>query len=116
MSLSTDEAAELQQTVRRYLRGTNRDGDVDRMAQRIALNHAQGSRVVGFRRNGRELLVCEDDGADGRRTLAIDEVARDGRLHRTAIVWRGRDVAEWLAANHHYLEWIASEWRPLDTA
>ena len=111
MPQTTTQAAALQRRIRRYLLETGRDGDVDRMAQRIALEHARGSRVVGFRRDGRELFVREADGANGRCTLAIDEVTRDGRLNRTAVVWRGRDLDRWLAENHHYREWLAPDWR-----
>ncbi|WP_247729506.1 hypothetical protein [Halovivax limisalsi] len=111
MPLATDEAEALQGTIERYLRRADREGDVERMAQRIALAHGRGSRVVGFRRDGRELFVHEVADEAGPSTLAIVGVDRDGRLDRTATVWRDRDLRRWLEENHHYLEWIAPGWR-----
>lgn len=110
MSTVSTEAESIQAQVTRYLTDADRNGDADRMAQRIALAHSRGSRVVGFRRAGRELFVYEER-SDGANRLAIDAVARDGRLRRTATVWTGRSLESWLAENHHYLEWIAPRWR-----
>lgn len=110
MSLAADDPEAVQGQVERYLRRTDRVGDVERMAQQIALAHSRGRRVVGFRRGSRELFVHEVDD-EGVSSLAILRVGRDGRLDRTATVWRDRDLRRWLEANHHYLEWIAPEWR-----
>ena len=105
------EAEALQAQIRNYLRSVERVGDLDRIAQRIALQHSRGSRVVGFRRSGRELFVHEADRADGGNLLAMYQVERDGKLLQTGTVWKGKELDSWLDEHSFYLEWIAPEWR-----
>lgn len=101
------DSEDLQARIRTYLDTVDRSGDVDRIAQRIALRHSRGSRVVGFRRDGRELFVFDVD----RHELGIYQVERDGKLSPIGTVWRGNEVEPWLDEHSFYLDWIAPEWR-----
>ena len=99
----------IQRSVLAYLQTTDRPGDDVRTAQRLALAHSRGTRIVGFRRDGREVVVYET--GDGSNALTIYAVGRDGRLERTAVLWRGHDLERWLDEHRHYLDWIAPRWR-----
>ena len=88
--------------LRAYLDRVDRDGDRDRIAQRVALEQSRGSRVVGFRRRGREVFLYEEESGE----LGVFEVGRDGELVRVGLVWTGERLDEWLTENRHYLDLV----------
>ena len=102
MSLTTAEAETLQAAIRAYLDRVEREGDRERIAQRVALEQSRGSLVVGFRRRGREVFLYETVSGE----LGVYEVGRDGALVRVGLVWKGERLGEWLTENRYYLDWV----------
>lgn len=92
----------LQADLKAYLETIDRAIDDERAAQRLANRHARGSRVVGFRRRGHEVVLW----AAGDRVLTIHEVRRNGELLRIGTIQLNRDLSRWLAEHHYYLEWV----------
>ncbi|MFC6716260.1 hypothetical protein ACFQGT_07855 [Natrialbaceae archaeon GCM10025810] len=84
-----------------------RQGDVDRMAHRLAQLHASGSTLVGFRRRGREALLFEQTAPDETGELAIYDVSRAGHVTRIGVLDRRVSLEDWLREHRYYLDWVA---------
>lgn len=102
----TCDAELLQNELRDYLERCNRTGDTERIAQELPRKHSVGYQVVGFRRRGNEVLLCEQRSSLSGNELTIHEVTVDGRLPKIGTLWTGRDLEDWLAHHQFYLEWV----------
>ncbi|WP_290815618.1 hypothetical protein [Halovivax sp.] len=108
---TTVDAETLRTRIREYLERAGHDGDAERIAQRLARAHAQGTKVVGFRRRGREVVLYEAADPDGPSELSLHRVGRSGRLTRSGTIGRNGNLGRWLAAHRYYLEWVRPDLR-----